>query len=151
MKNFIDKFEKLLKKFDDLASEKTIGTNYLELLKFEIIDKLKASEIIIFKDLKQFLIDNNNFEKAIDFNNRKINYSFKFYDKSLSTIKYKEKNDRLFIVIEGLKSVTIYDNNSVKKTIYSELSRNMGFVMSLDTVITYKIADKSIILSISFN
>ena len=54
-------------------------------------------------------------------------------------------------MIEGLKSVTIYDNNSVKKTIYSELSRNMGFVISLDTVITYKIADKSIILSISFN
>ena len=48
MKNFIDKFEKLLKKFDDLASEKTIGTNYLELLKFEIIDKLKDSETIVY-------------------------------------------------------------------------------------------------------
>ena len=57
----------------------------------------------------------------------------------------------LFIVIKGLKSVTIYDNNIDTKPMYSELSKNMGFVISLDTVITSKIAGKSTILSISFN
>ena len=151
MENFIEIFEKLLKKFDDSTNEKIIGINYLELLKFEIIDKLKDSEIIVYKFLEQLITDNNNFEKTIDLNNRKIDYKFKFYDKSLSTIKYKEKNNRLFIVIKGLKSVTIYDNNIDTKPMYSELSKNMGFVISLDTVITSKIAGKSIILSISFN
>ena len=151
MENFIEIFEKLLKKFNDSTNEKIIGINYLESLKFEIIDKLKNSETIVYKFLEQLITDNNNFEKTIDLNNRKIDYKFKFYDKSLSTIKYKEKNNRLFIVIKGLKSVTIYDNNIDTKPMYSELSKNMGFVISLDTVITSKIAGKSIILSISFN
>ena len=47
--------------------------------------------------------------------------------------------------------MTIYDNNNNEKTIYTNLSKNMGIVLSLDTVITSKVLENSIILSITSN
>ena len=53
----------------------------------------------------------------------------------------------------GFDSVVeiIYENNNDNKSIYSNLSKNMGIVLSINTVITTKIAGESIILSISNN
>ena len=61
----------------------------------------------------------------------------------------KTEKDYLSLILEGFKSITIYDNTDHEKSIFSNLSKNMGIVLSLNTVITTKIAAKSILLSIS--
>ena len=67
-------------------------------------------------------------------------------------MKYEKiDNNYLWLVLEGLKSITIYDFNNDEKSIFSNLSKNMGIVLSINTVITTKIAGESIILSISNN
>ena len=84
-------------------------------------------------------------------NMRKIKYKVEYFDKSISKIKEKIDNNYLWLILEGLKSITIYDFNYEDKYIFSNLSKNMGIVLSLNTVITSRIAEKSIILSISSN
>ena len=143
--------EQLLIEINESINEKIIGTNYLELLKLKLVEKFKDLEINNLKNLKLMPLDGNVLDKEIDFNYRKISYKIEYFDKSVSKIKQKIDNNYLFLILEGLKSITIYDNNNVEKTIYTNLSKNMGIVLSLDTVITSKIMRKSIILSILTN
>ena len=132
-------------------NEKIIGTNFLELLKFELIEKFKALEKNGLNSLKLMLTDGTVLEKEINLNKRKIKYKVEFFDKSTSKIKEKIDNNYLWLILEGLKSITIYDFNYEDKSIFSNLSKNMGIVLSLNTVITSRIVEKSIILSISSN
>ena len=69
----------------------------------------------------------------------------------LSKIKQRTINDSLCLILKGIINITIYDINNDTKSININLLKNMGIVLSLNTVITSKIAEKSIILSISNN
>tara|TARA_B100001245_G_scaffold223648_1_gene196813 strand:- start:323 stop:778 length:456 start_codon:yes stop_codon:yes gene_type:complete len=143
--------DELLIEINQSINEKIIGTNFLELLKFELIEKFKVLEKNDLNSLKLMPTDGAVLEKEIDLNNRKIKYKVEYFDKSISKIKEKIDNNYLWLILEGLKSITIYDFNYEDKSIFSNLSKNMGIVLSLNTVITSRIAEKSIILSISSN
>ena len=143
--------DELLIEINQSINEKIIGTNFLELLKFELIEKFKVLEKNDLNSLKLMPTDGAVLEKEIDLNNRKIKYKVEYFDKSISKIKEKIDNNYLWLILEGLKSITIYDFNYEDKFIFSNLSKNMGIVLSLNTVITSRIVEKSIILSISSN
>ena len=143
--------DELLIEINQSINEKIIGTNFLELLKFELIEKFKVLEKNDLNSLKLMPTDGAVLEKEIDLNKRKIKYKVEYFDKSISKIKEKIDNNYLWLILEGLKSITIYDSNYEDKFIFSNLSKNMGIVLSLNTVITSRIAEKSIILSISSN
>jgi len=143
--------DELLIEINQSINEKIIGTNFLELLKFELIEKFKVLEKNDLNSLKLMPTDGAVLEKEIDLNNRKIKYKVEYFDKSISKIKEKIDNNYLWLILEGLKNITIYDFNYEDKSIFSNLSKNMGIVLSLNTVITSRIAEKSIILSISSN
>ena len=143
--------DELLIEINQSINEKIIGTNFLELLKFELIEKFKVLEKNDLNSLKLMPTDGTVLEKEIDLNNRKIKYKVEYFDKSISKIKEKIDNNYLWLILEGLKSITIYDFNYEDKSIFLNLSKNMGIVLSLNTVITSRIAEKSIILSISSN
>ena len=143
--------DELLIEINQSINEKIIGTNFLELLKFELIEKFKVLEKNDLNSLKLMPTDGEVLEKEIDLNKRKIKYKVEYFDKSISKIKEKIDNNYLWLILEGLKSITIYDFNYEDKSIFSNLSKNMGIVLSLNTVITSRIAEKSIILSISSN
>jgi len=143
--------DELLIEINQSINEKIIGTNFLELLKFELIEKFKVLEKNDLNSLKLMPTDGAVLEKEIDLNNRKIKYKVEYFDKSISKIKEKIDNNYLWLILEGLKSITIYDFNYEDKYIFSNLSKNMGIVLSLNTVITSRIVEKSIILSISSN
>ena len=130
-------------------NEKIVGTNFLELIKFLLIEKLNSLTENDLKNLKLMPLNGKILEKNINLDNRKIAYKIEYFDKSVSIIKQKTEEDNLSIILEGYKSIVIYDNTDHEKSIYSNLSKNMGFVLSLNTVITTKIAAKSILLSIS--
>tara|TARA_B100001123_G_C15309470_1_gene1023848 strand:- start:168 stop:623 length:456 start_codon:yes stop_codon:yes gene_type:complete len=151
MQKLTEKFEVILTNFDKSINSNIFGLNYLELLKIELIEKLNTTETNFFNDLKKDIKDKKNITNSLKLDNKTISYGFHFYEKSLSTIKQKEKSDQLIIVLEGLDSVTIYDKNNLNKNIFSDLTKNMGLTVSVDTFTTSKITDKSIILSISFN
>lgn len=151
METFNKIFDKILIEINKSINEKISGINLLELLKFELIEKFKDFDENTLKDLKLILLDKQIIEKEIDLNNRKITYKIEYFDKSIAKIKQKIQNDYLSLIIDGLKSITIYENNNDKKSIFSYLSKNMGIVLSKDTLITTKIAEKSIILSILNN
>ena len=143
--------DQLLIEINKSINEKISGTNYLELLKFVLIEKFNNLTENDLKNLKLMPSDGKILEKKLNLDNRKITYKVEYFDKSVSTIKQKIENDNLSIILEGYKSITIYDNNNHEKSMHSHLSKNMGIVLSLDTVITSKIGGKSIILSILNN
>jgi|TARA_B100001964_G_C14014941_1_gene501124 hypothetical protein len=151
MATFDITLDELLIEINQSINEKIIGTNFLELFKFQLIEKFKFLEKNDLNSLK--LMPNNGtiLEKEINLNNRKIKYKVEYFDKSTSKIKEKIDNNYLWLILEGLKSITIYDFNYEDRSIFSNLSKNMGIVLSLNTVITSRIAEKSIILSISSN
>ena len=141
--------EELLIEINKSINEKIFGTNFLELLKSKLIEKFNDLEKNKLNKLKLMPIDGKNLEKEIELERRKINYRIEYFDKSVSEIKKKMDNNYLWIILEGLKSITVYDFKNDEKYIFSKLSKNMGIVLSLNTVITTKISEKSIILSIS--
>jgi len=151
----METFSKILDQFlieiNESINDKISGINLLELLKFGLIEKFKDLDENVLKDLKLISLNKKILENEIDLNNRKITYKIEYFDKSTSKIKHKTEKDYLSLILEGLKSITIYENNNDKKSIYSNLSKNMGIVLSINTVITTKIAGESIILSISNN
>ena len=151
----METFSKILDQFlieiNESINDKISGINLLELLKFGLIEKFKDLDENVLKDLKLISLNKKILENEIDLNNRKITYKIEYFDKSMSKIKYKTENDYLSLILKGLKSIIIYENNNNKKSIYSNLSKNMGIVLSINTVITTKTTEKSIILSISNN
>ena len=151
----METFSKILDQFlieiNESINDKISGINLLELLKFRLIEKFKDLDENVLKDLKLISLNKKILENEIDLNNRKITYKIECFDKSTSKIKHKTEKDYLSLILEGLKSITIYENNNDKKSIYSNLSKNMGIVLSINTVITTKITGESIILSISNN
>ena len=143
--------EQLLIEINESINEKINGTIFLELFKSRLIEEFKDLKENNLKNLKLMPPDGKKLDKEIDIYNRKISYKIEFFNKSVSKIKHKIEKDFLFLVLEGIKSMTIYDNTDDEKTIYTNLSKNMGIVLSLDTVITSKVLENSIILSITTN
>ena len=141
--------EQIFSDINKSINEKIVGINFLELIKFLLIEKLNNLTKNDLKNLKLMPLNGKILEKNINLDNRKITYKIEYFDKSVSIIKQKTEKDYLSLILEGFKSITIYDNTDHEKSIHSNLSKNMGFVLSLNTVITTKIAAKSILLSIS--
>ena len=141
--------EQIFSDINKSINEKIVGINFLELIKFLLIEKLNNLTKNDLKNLKLMPLNGKILEKNINLSNRKIAYKIEYFDKSVSIIKQKTEKDYLSLILEGFKSITIYDNTDHEKSIHSNLSKNMGFVLSLNTVITTKIAAKSILLSIS--
>ena len=151
MENLNITLEQLLLEIDSLINEKISGTNYLELFKSSLIEKINNLKENDLKNFKIMPLDGKQLEKEINLKNRKIQYRIEYFDKTVSKIKQRTKNDSLCLILKGIINITIYDINNDTKSININLLKNMGIVLSLNTVITSKIAEKSIIISISNN
>ena len=64
---------------------------------------------------------------------------------------FKKNLHSQHLIIEGISTITIYDFEDDKKSIYCKLTKNMGVVLSHNTTISNSIIKKSIVLSISNN
>ena len=151
MENCAQTIEKFIIEINESINEKINGINFLELLKYKLIEKIDELEEDYLKNLEIKLSDNKILEKNLELNNRNLSYKIEYYDKSISEIKRKTEKDYLSLILAGLKSIKIFDFNDEKKSIFSNLYKNMGIVLGLNTVITTKISEKSVILSISIN
>tara|TARA_B100001123_G_scaffold439400_2_gene576217 strand:- start:383 stop:838 length:456 start_codon:yes stop_codon:yes gene_type:complete len=148
MENIIKIVDTLLIDTNKLINEKMTGVAYLELFKFELINKFQSSDEHTVKELQLIFSNKKYIENEISIDNKNIKYKIEFFDKSISKIKQKTENDCLYLVLQGQKNITIYNNNGDTKSLYCKMLKNMGVVLGLNTFITAEIMEKSIVLLI---
>ena len=151
MDSFEEFLDNLLIEINNSIDEKIVGTNYLENIKFQLIEKLSVLEKNIVEGFIFELSAKKLFSKKHDFNTRSINYSIDYIENSISKIKHTVEADMLCIVLDGAKIISVFDKNQTSKSIKINITKNKGIVLSQNTIINENINKKSIILTIIYN
>ena len=150
MKTFIQKIEDIILNNNSTINKNIIGTNYLEKLKYLIISNLKDLDKIVLESLITDLKNCKEQSIKYKFKDSPLLSSICLYKDSLSRIKSAYNHDILSIVIKGFKSVVIFDFYENNKSISLSIPKNMGLVLSENTVTSESIASCSIILDIFY-
>ncbi|PPR44239.1 MAG: hypothetical protein CFH16_00773 [Alphaproteobacteria bacterium MarineAlpha5_Bin6] len=151
MNTVLEKINNYINQNEQSINDKIVGINYLEQLKYLIINDLATLDENIFKDALEISKENKAESNFFEFNTRSLNLSIKFIKESVSKIKTSINEDTLSIVAYGLKNITIVENKNIKKSVSLNLYKNMGVVLSQNTLVSEKIASGSIILDINSN
>ena len=150
MNAFIQKIEDITLKNDNVINKNIVGTNYLEKLKYLIIENLKNLDKFILENLMVDLKNSNDQSIKYKFKEDLLFSSISLYKDSLSRIKTRHNHDILSIVINGFKKVDVFDFSENNKSISLFISKNMGLVLSENTVTSENIASGSVILDIFY-
>ena len=141
--------EKLTKDISDIIlsevnniSEKINGLNFLELLKANIIEKLKT----LIGEEKFPLADIKNYENNINLKNSTITIQINYYTKSFSMTKRNIENDSLFIVFNQAANFDIFKDE--KKFTNLILYQNSGLSIPKDTVVNSKFNKNLLLVAI---
>ena len=149
MNVLIKEINDIVEKNNNKINENIIGINYLEKLKYLVIDNLKDSQDkFTLDDLAAALKKENNQSIQFKFKNRSLFLSINLYKNPLSKIKLCYDNDILSVVINGVKKISLFDLHDKKKKVSLSIFRNMGIVLSENTITSEKIAAGSIIMDI---
>ena len=148
MNSFVALLDSFLLEINKSINEKIIGINYLENIKFLLIEKLQVLDKLIFDDFIKDISIKKTFSNNREFNSKKVSYTINYLEKSVIKIKSKIEEDSLFIILDGLKIITIFDKNNHNKSIKTKIFKNMGFVLSQGSIINENSNKKSIILQI---
>jgi len=131
-----------------LINNNIIGINFLDRLKYLLIENNDLFEDLLFQDLKEKGED-SEIKNQFDIDNGSFLSSLNFYSKSVSKINNSLKIDTFFLIINGLNNLEIFDTINKKKSTFLNLSPKMGIVLTENTVISQKIAKGTIILEIA--
>ena len=112
MDNIIHKIEKIILENNSQINEKIVGINFLEKLKYLILENLKSLNGSELENFSSELQQNNDQIKKFNFEERPLKVSLNYYKNSLSKIKFPCINDNLSLVLKGLKAVSIFDLNA---------------------------------------
>ena len=123
-------------------NEKINGINFLEKIKYSLIDRIKSINLLNFENInnKEYYInnDNNNFLIKIEKTNENV-----------SKIKKTIDNDNLTIILEGLKTISIHEKLISKSVNQQYLFKYVGIVLAKNTIIDELITKDTILLNIS--
>ena len=122
-------------------NDKILGLNFLEQLKYPLIDKIKTCDLskITIEIGKEYSIKNDNSNFIV-----KINQNIE----NISKIKKKTETDNLSIILDGLKTISIHDKSDAKIINQQFLTKYMGIVLSKDTIIDELVTKDTISLNI---
>ena len=149
MNDLIKKINDIIEKNNSEINENIVGINYLEKLKYLVIDKLKDGQnIFALDDLVAVLTEKNNQSIKFKFKNRSLILSINLYKNPLSKIKLCYDNDTLSVVINGVKKISLFDLHDKKRKVSLSIFKNMGIVLSENTITSEKIAAGSIVMDI---
>jgi len=149
MNDLIKKINDIIEKNNSEINENIVGINYLEKLKYLVIDKLKNGQnIFALDDLVAVLTEKNNQSIKFKFKNRSLILSINLYKNPLSKIKLCYDNDTLSVVINGVKKISLFDLHNKKRKVSLSIFKNMGIVLSENTITSEKIAAGSIVMDI---
>ena len=149
MNDLIKEINDIIEKNNSKINENIVGINYLEKLKYLVIDNLKDSQDkFTLDDLAAALKKKNNQSIKFKFKNRSLFLSINLYKNPLSKIKLCYDNDTLSVVINGIKKISLFDLYDKKRKVSLSIFKNMGIVLSENTITSEKIAAGSIIMDI---
>ena len=131
-----------------LINNNIIGINFLDRLKYLLIENNHLFEDLLFQDLKEKTED-SEIKNQFDIDNGSFLSRLNFYSKSVSKINNTLKIDTFFLIINGLNNIEIFDTINKEKSNFINLSPKMGIVLTENTVISQKIAKGTIILEIA--
>ncbi len=112
-------------------NSKVTGLNYLELLKFSILEKL-----IKLVTEQKFQLEKFNFEKEIKEESRNIKILINYFLNPISISKKIIDNDSLFISFNEATNFDIYVDKKNFKSVL--LFKNTGICLPKDTIINSK-------------
>ena len=123
-------------------NEKINGINFLEKIKYSLIDRIKSIDLLNFESI-------NN--KELYINNANINLLTKIEktNENVSKIKKTIDNDNLTIILEGLKTISIHEKLISKSVNQQYLAKYVGMVLAKNTIIDEIITKDTILLNIS--
>lgn len=144
MEDLIQDIHNIISESNNQINDKILGVNYLEKLKYLLIDKLKTFKITSIKNIENL----QNKELKISFNQNNLLIKFENYSNPISRIKNTIQNDYLCIVLNGSKSIKIHENLHSTQSQSVNLFSNSGIVLSKTTVISESISKQTILINI---
>ena len=144
MEHLIVEIDSIISNCNNKINDKIIGVNYLEKLKFFLIDSLKENDFSFFDNIPNENV--TDLSKTYGENNLAI--TIQQYQESLTKIKNECINDLLSVVLKGFISLDIYQNQKENELYSISLFPKMGIVLSKNTFISEKITKDSLILKI---
>ena len=144
MEHLIVEIDNIISNCNNKINDKIIGVNYLEKLKFFLIDSLKENDFGSFDNISNETYTELN--KTYGENNLVI--TIQQYQESLSKMKNECINDLLNVVLQGFISLDIYQNHKENELHSLSLFPKTGIVLSKNTFISEKIIKDSLILKI---
>ena len=139
MKNLLEYFDNILSENLDEINDKLLSTNYLEKLKYIIINNLKNQNLTEMNKSQNDLM-----QKKYGQNDLLI--KIENYQESISKIKCSNVNDDLCIVLKGSKSIKIYEQIDSNKSKHINLYQFMGICLPKDTIKSESISAGTIFL-----
>ena len=136
MKAFNEFFNKYLVDIDKSINKGIIGINYLESIKFLLIEKLENIDQNIFGDFQKEIVNQKLMEIKKEFDHRKIFCQISYSKESISKIKFEIQKDILLIVLNGFCNFIIYDKNDKNISANLKIFKFKGLVLSEKTNIS---------------
>ena len=137
MKKFVQELDNTISEFNNQINDNLIGINYLESLKYHLINIIKKKKF-------EFLnLDQNILQKK--FKNRELAIKIETFKESTSRIKNRMKDDCLSIVLQGSRIIEILSkdkSNSISLHIHN------GVTLPKNTVYTENIIKDTLLLNI---
>ena len=123
-------------------NEKINGINFLEKIKYSLIDRIKSIDLLNFENInnKEYYINNANINLLI-----KIEKA----NENVSKIKKTIDNDNLTLILEGFQTISIHEKLISKSVNQQYLSKYVGMVLAKNTIIDEIITKDTILLNIS--
>ena len=144
MTDIYKNIEDIINDCNDNIGNNLMGLNYLEKLKYILIEKIRELSKVNLKNFK----DNKNQVIKNQYNKNNLTINIIFNLDPLLKIKKSIESDTLCIVIEGYNSFKIFDTLNAKASHSLNLFANMGLVLSKDMVISESIGKNSVLLYI---
>ena len=144
MEDLIQDIKNIISESNNQINDKILGINYLEKLKYLLIDKLKISKTTSIKNIAK----REDKEIKIKHSQNNLLVKFESYPEPLSKIKNIIQNDYLCIVLKGSKSIKIHKNADSTESQSINLFHNTGIILSKATVISESIFRETILLNI---
>ena len=144
MEQLILEIDSIISNCNNNINDKIVGVNYLEKLKFLLIDSLKEKDLSSFDNISKETVKELN--KTYGENNLII--TIQQYQESFTKIKNECINDLLNVVLQGFASLDIYHHKKENGSHSLSLFPKTGIVVSRNTLISEKIIKNSLILKI---
>ena len=138
LKNHIDN---IISECNNQINDKIQGSNYLEKLKYPLIDQLKSFN-------KDQILDSKNQEFSKKFGKNNLLIEVNKFSESISKMKHKTHDDCLSLVLEGAKNIEIFDNVSSNLSHFLNLFPKTGIVISINSIITEFVSKETVLLNI---